>query len=77
MTDAVVSINVVVVAIVGTLDNGTEEIVVGSESLVSTDGDDESGTWVVLDTAVGGGGGGGSVDVSGDKMAEGEDTSAT
>lgn len=75
MTDAVVSINVVVVAIVGTLDNGTEEIVVGSESLVSTDGDDESGTWVVLDTAVGGGGG--SVDVSGDKMAEGEDTSAT
>ena len=76
MTDAVVSINVVVAIVV--LDNGTEEIVVGSESLVSTDGDDESGTWVVLDTAVGGGGGGGgSVDVSGDKMAEGEDTSAT
>ena len=74
MTDAVVSINVVVAIVV--LDNGTEEIVVGSESLVSTDGDDESGTWVVLDTAVGGGGGG-SVDVSGDKMAEGEDTSAT
>jgi hypothetical protein len=72
VTDAVVSINVVVV------DNGTEEIVVGSESLVSTDGDDESGTWVVLDTAAGGsGGGGGSVDVSGDKMAKGEDTSAT